>query len=179
MSLFVRIQKGRCITSLDLDKSNTREVAYEHTPKCFAGFHKLSFKPNNGFDTTDETVNELTTKLFNIPLSVFENRSSGKSQQHLETLTYNRLIDLTFKNTRQYGKCLDRVTIQGAAFDYLTFNTDLVQQLINWEEFRVVEVHSSGDVVGAYMNGSGAASTHSNPRCYLWRSCRFAACHGW
>jgi hypothetical protein len=116
------------------------------TPKLHAGYHKLAFRPNKNFTTTEGTVNRITTQLFNIPLSMFERRSSGKAPQYLETLTYNRMIDLTYKNSTKYGTCLDRVTIQGSAFDYMTFNTEFIRQYLQNEQFQAIELHSKVDV---------------------------------
>lgn len=116
------------------------------SPTFFAGYHKLVFRPSKTFTTSEESVNEITTTLFNIPLSQFEKKSSGKSRQWEETFTYHRFIDLTYKNTSKHGTCLDRVTIQGLAFDHMPFSITLIQQYLETQSFQVIEVHSKVDV---------------------------------
>jgi len=101
-----------------------------------------------------EELDALTEELFSIPINQFVRRTSAIGQFQ-NIYTYNQLIDLGFRLTKFHDDDLEEVweqrletiTIQGSAFDCMTFNTPHILRCTDDRHFRLREVHSKIDIL--------------------------------
>lgn len=118
----------------------------------YADYHKLEFRPPKKFATTAENLHRICRHI-GINYNALEDKSySQEKQSRSDTLptttpfkttkTYRRLIDLELKNSGKYGQTLNRVVIQGSAFESLQLDIGKILSEMEREKFVLTEVHS-------------------------------------
>jgi hypothetical protein len=127
-----------------------------------AELHKAEWRWSPGNDAKQDyfsledpsRLNDLTMALFSIPASQFLRRTSAIGQ-YQNIHSYNGMIDLTFKLHKIYAndseelweQRLEVVTIHGAGFDSMTFNTPHILRCLEDRHFTLREVHAKIDIL--------------------------------
>jgi hypothetical protein len=119
--------------------------------KLYATYHKLEFRPPKKFITTDESISKLcdiiginSNELMDRSYSAETNKRQNQERtvQFKTVDTFNRQVDFEFTNSPKHGRCLNRLTLQGKAFEELKLDIGYILTRLEEEGFEMVEAHS-------------------------------------